>query len=442
MIKENVELPDVLKPKGHVKIELINKDNGNVVDTVEQDNFISKGMEWLYVLKMKEIFQYGMFNHGTGTDALYTYPFENIILTDASHPEDPDNEWLVKGNIIGEAKSTNETQPAGDTWGRFSVADSFVRDNMVRFVFHFTETKGNGEISSVYFRPNNLSIGPDDKSSKLVKEVALDGEVYNHGYGKESIVYHGDYIIRYVSLRDPSNARNTLNTLQLYDLNYKLIGSRPVRNISRDSSNIGMCIAEGNAYIVNEQNVYKIPVSDLIGKIQYSDMDSPHLSDELTKSFDTGLQYHGGIIFDDKNRRFVVVSREGSNTSYTSSITLFDMSFNILSQTRLIQSTFVGPLVALTDDLVFFNNDSGYQNYSVRSMSTGKIVPQSLRFIRGFDNEGNILTGSTTGVNLVLHPPFSISSRAKLSSPIIKTEQHVMKVTYDFILPSLFGDNN
>ena len=133
MFDEDVKLSESLKPKGHVKLELIDNDTKEVVDTVEGDNFISKGMEWLYQLQLKMLFMSGRYNDNV-SKTLIGDVLENITLTDAQHDAKPDKEWVMQGLVIGVGKTTNNSLLPGATGGQYSDTESFTTESMMRVV--------------------------------------------------------------------------------------------------------------------------------------------------------------------------------------------------------------------------------------------------------------------------------------------------------------------
>lgn len=430
-MKEIVNLPEITKPKGKITLELIDSETGEVVEKVEKNNFISKGTEWVYAHKMKELFQSGMHTHGTGTTTSVNHLFETMLLTDADHKEDKENEWLVKGHVVGEANTRRNTVLPGDTGGLLVTDESFVRPDHVRYVFNFSNDSANGTISSVYFKPAELLLSNYNHSlfDTIKYSIGEDEHLFSNGDNPCKILAYGDYTIVIRAYKSYASSSNNI-IIQLFDSNMISLGLRRIKDTtdrgSRTSS-VSCCIAKGDIYL-GYDFLYKTSVSDFISKMSGSDIESPILIDEITAVPELGRGVRG-IGYDENRDRFIVGrSPNGDNFE------IYDSDFNILSS-----HTYSGRNY---DFLIDYRDDTIIGKYRNIDFNTGSIVDNALP-LSGFDKYGNMIqkleirSGSIS--DSIIIPKFGFTSRARLSTPIEKTEQHIMKVTYDFILPSILN---
>src|SRR5690606_10358843 len=98
VLREDVVLSGGFKPQGKIKVELFDDLTGRKIEEVKTNNFIAKGVEYYFKILMMNQFTR---NRGTGAiNHTVNDLFERMTLTDASHPEQPEKEWYIKGNVI------------------------------------------------------------------------------------------------------------------------------------------------------------------------------------------------------------------------------------------------------------------------------------------------------------------------------------------------------
>ena len=145
-------------PKGLIKVEVF--EGNEKIKEINTNNFISKGTrDYLFKTAIKSLFTQ---NKAAGGRKIYDElgdPFRVIELTDAAHPEEPEEEWLMKGNSLGYAYSNASYSGSDRLRGTYNAVESYTTSNKVHMVFDFPTHAGNGTISSIYFRDeNNLPI--------------------------------------------------------------------------------------------------------------------------------------------------------------------------------------------------------------------------------------------------------------------------------------------
>lgn len=144
---ESVNLTSKLNVKGKVKVELFDDLTGKKIEEIKTNNFIAKGVEYYFKILMLNQFTR---DKGTGSiNRTVDNLFERMTLTDASHAEQPDKEWYMKGNEIGWAL-TSGTYSGGDTKrGSYNTAESFTTQEQVHIVVDFPTHAANGTFQSV-----------------------------------------------------------------------------------------------------------------------------------------------------------------------------------------------------------------------------------------------------------------------------------------------------
>src|SRR5690606_27298198 len=145
-----------------------------------------------------------------------------------------------------------------------------------------------------------------------------------------------------------------------------------------------------------------------------------------------GNESLAGIVFDHKNNQFVISSSSDSGTSSSSSsISRYDTSFNLLSNTPYTHPNggYYYQKMFITDDGDIFVN--GFSRSYILNNNKAETDAKIGLVMGVIDNYKVMRNGEVM-------PQTGISSRALLDSPVTKTSNNTMKITYDFMLPSLF----
>lgn len=172
--------------RGVHTIELFDALTGKLVERVESENFISKVMEELQRQAALLAFltdsislsgSYIQYNGPLYDLAKYNVVFDNadmswvtsgsfpmswLVLTDYDGPEDPENEIIMRGRIVGYA-SRYSTYAGSDTKrGSLNTAESFIESRHIHLVYDWPTHAANGTFQSVYWNSRadeNNSIG-------------------------------------------------------------------------------------------------------------------------------------------------------------------------------------------------------------------------------------------------------------------------------------------
>src|SRR5690625_3843134 len=332
--------------------------------------------------------------------------FERMTLTDASHPEQPEKEWCMKGNEIGWALTSGSYSGSDEKRGSYNTAESFTTQEQVHIVVDFPTHAANGTFQSIYFTPDS-----DPRNYGIFRPFVLQdlpGVLKVQKYNNEIWVLHSSY--------SSSSGGNNSSSISRYDLDYNHVETYNLPYSKRDF------------YIHNNYIFY---TEDIISRgLQRAPLSNPT---NLTTIIDTrinGNEYLASIVFDHKNNQFVVSSSRSASGSSISSISRYDTNFNLLSNTPYVYSDggYFYQKIFITDDGDIFVNGNN-RSYIVRDNKAE--TDAKIGLVMGvIDNYKVMRDGEVM-------PQTGISSRALLDAPVTKTSNTTMKITYDFLLPSL-----
>lgn len=397
-----------LDAKGKVKVELFDDLTGRKIEEIKTNNFIAKGVEYYFKILMMN-----QFTKGTGSiDHTVDNLFERMTLTDASHAEQPEKEWYMKGNEIGWAL-TSGTYSGSDEFsgkrGSYNTAESFTTQEQVHIVVDFPTHAGNGTFQSIYFTPDS-----NPRNYGIFRPFGLDGlpgVLKVQKYNNKIWVLHSGSASSLV-------AASSGNSLSRYDDNFNHIETY---NLPYDKFDFYI----HNNYIYYTENTTS-------RGLQRAPLSNPT---NLTTIIDeringNGNEYLAGIVFDYKNNQFVISSSIGSSSSSSSSISRYDINFNLLSNSAYINPDggYYYQKMFITDDGDIFVNGRN-RSYIVQDNVAETDVKIGL--VMGVIDDYKVVRDGE------VMPQTGISSRALLDAPVTKTSNTTMKITYDFLLPSL-----
>ena len=139
---------------------------------------------------------------------------------------------------------------------------------------------------------------------------------------------------------------------------------------------------------------------------------------------------YGGLIYDKSNDRYITVSMYDDATSKLA-IDIVSKDFTLLNRIPIESGRALGVysyiVRHLEDGLIYLSS-------GVVDISSGVFTPNGFSDLECVIDDRYFLAGRT------VYPKFGFASRYHLPSPVMKTEQHIMKVTYDFKFPSIYGD--
>src|SRR5690625_34845 len=195
-MQEFVDLPNQFKPKpqGKIKVELFDDLTGRKIEEIKTENFIAKGMDYIYKIQMYDSFVRGRYTGGFRTYDSFNDPFQYMMLTDANHPEDPAKEWLIKGRQIGHAYTTETYSGSNIYQGSYNARESFTNSEQVHIVIDFPTHAANGTFQSIYFLYNGDVFSSSDLFDKPFGSI-LSVQKYNGDFYTQSV--NGYYFMRY-----------------------------------------------------------------------------------------------------------------------------------------------------------------------------------------------------------------------------------------------------
>lgn len=381
-MKEFIDLSSQFKPKGKIKVELFDDLTGKKVDEIVGENFISRGVyDILFKMAMVSLFTQGKYTGGSDYYSDINNPFQCMILTDATHAEAPDSEWIIRGNEVGYAY-TDGTYSGGDTSrGSYNAQESFTSREQVHIVVDFPTHASNGTFQSIYFTYNGSVFSNQRFFYRPFPSFFVD-----------KVMRYGDKI--YV-----------LNNgvFYEYDLDFNLVATYD--NLYYDA----------NDFVIYNNYIYFVYGSAL-NSVWRVPLSNPEATSETVVGWSSNTS---GICFDEVNQQFLVYSYGTGNP-----IRRYNTNWELLSEdpTNLSGDE---TLVYYKGDIFAGNRilESGRGNF--RWTGTG-------HKIRGFVGDNYYVDNSG-----YLLPKVGISSRVLLDSPITKTSNNTMKVTYDFMLPQI-----
>lgn len=383
-LRENIVLPGGFKPRGKIKIELFDDLTGRKTDEIETNNFIAKGVDYLYRLAMISIFTDGRYTEGFNSYDSFNDPFQYMMLTDANHIEDPANEWLVKGMGIGHAYTDSTYSGDSEYQGSYNASESFTNNEQVHIVIDFPTHAGNGIFQSIYFLYDGSVFNSNDFFDKPFGNIVSVQK------------YNGDFYV----LTDRGQV------FERYDENFDKLGEWELQN-RLPTYNEDFVIRNNYIYIANNsqsaKGVWKVPLSEP------NSADVEQFYDERGN----GITHDGTYFYISTYDYEVIQFDNDSNT------------IEIYEPKTYTGSAIRGRMYTDTDGTILLDNytwDKG----------------DNLTYTGGIDLRGFIDDEKIIGNDDQLVPKKGFSSRVLLDSSVTKTSNSTMKITYDFMLPSLF----
>lgn len=393
-MKEIVDLQQAqsINPKGRATIEVFDAKTGRLKHKQQQNNFIAKGVYDYY-------FKYMMLNtfiNGRSINNSHSvqYPFRdlmrNIVLTTATHAEDSQNEWLLRGKIVGYGDMNSSSQSSSDLReGLLNQTESEIRTDYCKFVIDFATDRGNGTFQSVYLanvedtRFSSSNIGSHfDIPFKNIEFESLNEIVavqkFSNGY--------------YVGLNDSSN-----RYFCIFDNDWNLVEQHPI-----SISIYQLCVAKGYIFMTDLWGVHR------------SSLGTP--SDITQISNDRRY----GILYDDVED-VIYTANLSSGVMQISKYTVPD--FEILETHEVDWPTTVGsyPLAKISNNHYMIGN----WFYDKEHMSMEEITNNG---VIGYD--GNFIYYKPAKQ----YPKLWIGSRILLNQPVIKSDEDTMKITYELFI--------
>src|SRR5690625_100953 len=304
-MKDFITLPKLEKPRGKIKVELFDDLTGRKIEEIKTNNFIAKGVEYYFKILMMNQFTR---NKGTGSiDHTVDNSFERMTLTDASHAEQPEKEWCMKGREVGYALTTGSYSGSDEKRGSYNTAESFTTQEQIHIVVDFPTHAGNGTFQSIYFTPDR-----NPRNYGIFRPFELDGllgVLKVQKYNNEIWVLHSSGI--------SGSSSSSSSSISRYDEDYNHLESYQLPNSKFD-------------FYIHNNYIYYVETT-ASRSLQRAPLSNPTNLTTIINERINGNEILAGIVFDHKNNQFVISSSSGISGSSSSSISRYDTSFNLLS---------------------------------------------------------------------------------------------------------------
>lgn len=454
--------------RGVHTIELFDALTGKLVERVQSENFISKVMEELQRQAALFAFLTDSINIASGSYIQYSgplydlarysvvfqdlnmqwvtnsnFPMSWLVLTDYDGPEDPENEIIMRGRIIGYA-SRYGTYAGSDTKrGSLNTAESFVEPQHIHLVYDWPTHAANGTFNSVYWNRSadeNSSIGVVGK--KYLQISAPNGYLF---VDKQARVKNGKLYFM------GKEAQTNKVAILVYDLN---VQARTITNgqvyalLNTTSTYDDFEIApNGDIYLVSGSNLYC-----------FGQNGSPKNIPGTSQTY----RYYSGYLLD----LFCITGQDvymESRTNYNDDIKINRYNINDLVNpldTKVIPRATIDAYGYYCDGMQYIPDLSmvvikarGYASFMDRTtfdFSKDTPVKTSINAYSGITydpiKKQFIEIRQTTSYNngkydgtkreVTIQPIGFMGARNLLPSPVTKTSTNTMKLTYDLYIDS------
>lgn len=370
--------------KGNVKIELFDAVTGEKDEEAVSKNFISKGVASVFQAKMRS-----MILSKVGTALNYNLgfleePTNVLFLSESDMPEQPDNEWVVPGNIIGEASAQGAVS-SDPKIGVLNIGESEITLTKLKMVFDFSTNKANGVFRSVGTKSAYEKKAPGEKTSIIAatEVFGLHGDYLFHKGGYQEIVRTN------IITKEKKSITTPYRSVTVKD-GYLLV-SNSVENYHK---------YDVNSFDINSKIVIETPTTKV-----YAINSDEKGNFYFSKTFADGSTVFKSINEDLSDAEETIYRTKGSSILFLSQ---GERLVNLASESSAF----------LDDEIANISFD--YPAFGVvESLTPGYMY----------------LVYSTTVYHV---PKISLGSRALLSQPITKTDKQTMKITYEFTLPPLY----
>lgn len=433
--------------KGYAKIELTNVHTGEK-EVVEKHNIVTNAIQDMlkqYGCYSPAVFYENKFtNQGgnstpfTGFDILSCYG--GIIAWDGTIEESKDNYKLKPYGVNAGAHAAVNIQntTVDKLLGSYNSAESKIDETSAKFVYDFATNQGNGVISCITLVSQWLGyIGFNTIDSSLVEQQ--------------------------ISVRQPYVNNRFLNKIPLISAN-KLIDIPCL--YSNKSSNFSVTIVEYDANLHNSVSLFKLATPTTVSEKTFS---KSELCDYSNPVFTA--RSNVPLYYDAKNNTLSVVLNNTQNPITELTIATINVLTREVSKRKVtIPSHNSSAITAFCykNYLIFSGKDNN--NWSIKDLTTGKISQNALQFylnsvskswqIISVNDYELLLWGDNLGydgyryrylINLkdatviylggsgmylpvnsdyLPNSPLYFGTINNLSSPVVKTADKTMKITY------------
>lgn len=482
---------------GKYKIQLFDKDTGEMVQEVEKHNVISKIP-----------FSSAFYNHiysgfilntnNTGCGISNTSDYTNYLLL-TSDPESPENDCknpVILGEVIGYAEygdtdsgsnlkrgvfNKNETTKINNHYQNGSRIKSVTK----HIVFDFPTDKGNGTFDNIYLAPFPSTSYPNDYRGERVYfdtiRVSNDGN-YEFKNGRE---LNGDAGVisstekyLYMQCLYYNGKKNKQHwdkaaqiDLETWEIKYITLNV-PSENSSNPAYIIYACgmfwriEANYNTTRYNLDGTYKDSI-DIKKKINSNILNLDGTKDHIGDNCECySFNYFDHFTGDDNNLYLSYIlknTNKDSKVMYETHICTLDSKSNLVSDALIQTKDNEKPDNTIPINIAYINNKKYIITSELYDMKNkvftcengilnekcSEILIKLSRIGRQFFYSKNgflFITGGTSQWNgsILVYTLLPWSSHCKLSSPVTKTSANTMKIQYDvtvdYITPGMISN--
>lgn len=404
---------------GKVTIEVSDATTGEVKRRHQEANYIHP----LYLQCLNWIGQYGAFRSRgdsetflSDVDAFQQVPFAGLLLTDNTDPTAPDSEILPTGEVLGHARIG--VDGSGTLRGNYNASESIHTFDHHKLVYDFNTDQANGFFSSVY-------TGPFNATGQIVPFALAHLEAE----GAERRILHYDEPGQRFVAHGYQAEKTSVGVIDVKDFLNSLGAPLEMENVTLSSGTFTGFVIVGSRWYwtapatADSVTVYSAP---------YNDLQAYREETVLAGNNNAYLSHDGD--------NFLVGRQNGT-------LTFYDNSWSEVARHNFPDGGVTG------NDLRFvrgwfpgvYSSAAGvHHTISTGSTTSDSFVGAEFAGFGSFhpltDMFGlHVASHSSVGFNvdgLDLIPRPQFFSRQLIDGGVTKTEADVMKITYEFQLPT------
>lgn len=420
--------------KGRATIDLFDK-RGKLVEHIKKNNYVHpKALE--YIGKVSAYNQFGLsWNNHTGSHTM----MRGLMLTDNSRPADATKDFHIAGNLIG-VGAINNTSADSKLRGAFNSGESILRADYKKLVYDFPTNAGNGTFQSIYTLPHdyNSSISEEQLGYMMGGYIGAPLSIpLTHHFSSSNTCSYIKFLERRLFFWYQT-------TLHVYNFNipsikiglptkeYEELLDKQVYTLSFNIDSL--TVANGYIYYKSGTEIYRAPIDTPASAVEIANISIP-----------SGHSFNSSAIMYNENTGKFYFSTYQYNNGWYYYLLEYDSNFNFLTtldnaigavsrNSDFIRGTVDNILTATS----YMQYDFDRKTYNHQLLSRNNNNYYSPMF--SFDDKYTIyFYGINSNLTMYLCARPTFFSRVALDSPVTKTSQNTMKITYeifteDFVL--------
>lgn len=470
MVKEDIIPFDTNKIKGKLKLEIRDKD-GNIKQEEVKENYINpimleamnrfltyRTVGW-YRNQVESVGTYWQNYSDQLTNEYSVFQSKAILgmtLTNNDKIPNEGKDIYIEGEKIGYGLYGSQTET--EKVGSYNIEESIHELDYHKFVFDFGTASANGEFQSIYMARNSFNATEDDLyktfgfweygttayviADRRYKVKVNDGLLYtvvNQNSNASIIIANFDDILNSMYEQWQNSEIEQVITVN---------GVGELNTTFRDYTfKDGKIYYTANYVVADTQKngvrIFSAPISDIsdttfVGEIDGDDLVTKGFTANVTAT--RNLHY---ITYREETDTFLLAST--SVTTYSivevdaNTLEFVDMYLeggpSIVTQSFINICKSDSNLISFNNQLWDLENNELVMQFDSRRESTLVELSDYYSLLVDYDTSGT--NNSTRIGNITLAPSAQFFSRVRLDQPVIKTDEDVMKITYEYNLPQL-----